>query len=68
MAENSKIEWTDNTFNPWRGCSKISAGCAHCYAADDQHSSDECVYRFGKKATGNTLDGRQHLAFPEGTT
>jgi len=32
MAENSKIQWTDMTFNPWRGCTKISAGCANCYA------------------------------------
>lgn len=32
MAANSKIEWTDHTFNPWRGCTKVSAGCANCYA------------------------------------
>jgi protein gp37 len=32
MAENSKISWTTHTFNPWRGCSKVSAGCANCYA------------------------------------
>lgn len=32
MAENSKIEWCDHTFNPWRGCTKVSEGCAHCYA------------------------------------
>jgi protein gp37 len=32
MAENSSIEWTDHTFNPWRGCAKVHAGCAHCYA------------------------------------
>lgn len=32
MAENSKIQWTHHTFNPWRGCTKVSAGCAHCYA------------------------------------
>jgi protein gp37 len=32
MAENSSIEWTTHTFNPWRGCTKISAGCANCYA------------------------------------
>jgi len=32
MAETSKIEWTDSTFNPWIGCQKISAGCDHCYA------------------------------------
>lgn len=32
MAENSKIEWCDHTFNPWIGCTKVSPGCAHCYA------------------------------------
>lgn len=32
MAENSAIEWTDHTFNPWIGCAKVSAGCKHCYA------------------------------------
>lgn len=32
MAENSKIEWTDHTFNPWIGCTKVSAACDHCYA------------------------------------
>lgn len=30
--ENSIIAWTDNTFNPAMGCTKVSAGCAHCYA------------------------------------
>src|SRR5579871_2766809 len=32
MAANSKIEWTDATWNPVRGCTKISPGCKHCYA------------------------------------
>ncbi len=32
MSDNSKIEWTDATWNPVRGCTKISAGCVHCYA------------------------------------
>lgn len=32
MAEHSKIEWTDATWNPVRGCTKISPGCKHCYA------------------------------------
>ena len=32
MAEKSSIEWTDATWNPLRGCTKISAGCKHCYA------------------------------------
>jgi protein gp37 len=32
MADKSRIEWTDATWNPVRGCTKISPGCAHCYA------------------------------------
>lgn len=32
MSVNSKIEWTDATWNPIRGCSKVSPGCQHCYA------------------------------------
>jgi protein gp37 len=32
MSDHSKIEWTDATWNPVRGCTKISPGCAHCYA------------------------------------
>jgi protein gp37 len=32
MAQTSKIEWTDATWNPVRGCTKVSPGCAHCYA------------------------------------
>ena len=32
MAEKSSIEWTDATWNPVRGCTKISPGCTHCYA------------------------------------
>ncbi len=32
MAENTKIEWTDHTFNPWEGCQKVGPGCDHCYA------------------------------------
>jgi protein gp37 len=32
MAEFSKIEWCDHTFNPWMGCQRVSPGCDHCYA------------------------------------
>jgi protein gp37 len=32
MSDQSKIEWTDATWNPVRGCRKVSPGCAHCYA------------------------------------
>ena len=32
VSPNSQIEWTDATWNPVRGCTKISPGCKHCYA------------------------------------
>lgn len=32
MSDRSSIEWTDATWNPVRGCTKISPGCKHCYA------------------------------------
>jgi protein gp37 len=37
MGKDSKIEWTDHTFNPWRGCTKVSPGCDNCYAAALDH-------------------------------
>ena len=41
MGKVSKIEWTDATWNPWYGCTKVSEGCAQCYAERD-------MKRFGK--------------------
>ena len=35
--ENSHIEWTTHTFNPWHGCAKVSPGCKNCYA-ESQHN------------------------------
>ena len=32
MGEQSKIQWTDHTFNPWEGCQKVAPECDHCYA------------------------------------
>jgi protein gp37 len=32
MATETLIQWTDHTFNPWRGCTKVSPGCTNCYA------------------------------------
>ena len=32
MAQGSTIEWTEATWNPVTGCTKVSAGCKHCYA------------------------------------
>lgn len=37
MGATTKIAWTDHTFNPWIGCTKVSAGCDHCYAETLNH-------------------------------
>lgn len=36
MGKNSGIEWTDNTWNPWQGCLKVSPGCKQCYMYRDK--------------------------------
>lgn len=33
MGDTTEISWTDSTFNPWIGCTKVSAGCKNCYAS-----------------------------------
>lgn len=36
MGKESKIQWTENTWNPWHGCHKVSAGCKYCYMFRDK--------------------------------
>lgn len=51
MSEQSKIEWCDATANFWTGCTKVSAGCANCYAeARDKRHLIEPVDHWGKGA------------------
>ncbi len=45
MAEQTGIEWCHHTFNPWMGCTKVSAGCKHCYAEREN-------MRYGKHRWG----------------
>lgn len=41
MGSRTGIAWTDATYNPWRGCTKVSAGCANCYMYRDQRRYGE---------------------------
>lgn len=57
MAQTSSIEWTESTWNPVVGCSKVSAGCKHCYAermaqrlAAMAESANEAGDQAGRKA------------------
>ncbi len=54
MASNSGIEWTDATWNPVTGCTKISPGCKHCYAermAKRLHGMGQSNYANGFRLT-----------------
>jgi protein gp37 len=44
MGQKSKIEWTDATWNPATGCTKVSAGCDHCYAHKLAHERLASLY------------------------
>jgi protein gp37 len=54
MASNSKIEWTESTWNPLTGCNKVSPGCKYCYAerfAKRLQAMGQPNYRNGFKLT-----------------
>ena len=49
MSEITGISWTDHTFNPWTGCTKVSPACDNCYA--------EALAKRSPKAFGSWLPG-----------
>lgn len=54
MAQGSDIEWTESTWNPVTGCTKVSPGCKHCYAermAERLHAMGQPNYRNGFRLT-----------------
>ncbi len=71
MSSDSNIEWTDATWNPSTGCTKISEGCKHCYAApmarriqaSEQARLDKLATRH--KAALDARDGKQELHLAE---
>jgi protein gp37 len=48
LMKNSKIEWTDHTFNPWWGCTKVSPGCQFCYAETESKRRGHDVWGPGR--------------------
>lgn len=71
MGANSKIEWTDHTFNPWRGCTKVAAGCDNCYAERQSKRNPGVLGIWGPRGTrvraaGRVLDGRTWDELPAG--
>ncbi|MFN3731338.1 phage Gp37/Gp68 family protein [Comamonas testosteroni] len=65
MAENSKIEWTDHTFNPFIGCTKVSPGCDNCYA---EHLMDTRMHKVvwgpkGERVRTSASNWRKPLAW-----
>ncbi len=50
MAAGTNIEWCDDTFNPWTGCSKVSPGCERCYAEAWSKRAGDKVGKWGPGA------------------
>lgn len=48
MGENTEISWATHTFNPWRGCAKVSPGCKHCYAERMSKRNPSALGTWGK--------------------
>ena len=48
MSEATKIEWADHTWSPWRGCTKVSPGCANCYAETLSRRNPAVLGEWGK--------------------
>lgn len=48
MGETTKIGWTDHTFNPWVGCTKVSPACDNCYAEGWAKRAGRDVWGHGK--------------------
>ncbi len=55
MGKNSKIAWTDHTFNPWVGCQKVSNGCANCYAERDMTRKPRWANAWGPPETSERV-------------
>lgn len=51
MGKVTSISWTDHTFNPWRGCAKVSPGCAHCYAEKQAKRNPKVLGLWGVDGT-----------------
>ena len=62
MGKDTGISWTDHTFNPWWGCTKVSPGCDHCYAeiVDSRYSESS---HWGKGSPRRTF-GEKHWNEP----
>lgn len=78
MSERTGIAWTDHTFNPWWGCTKVSPGCANCYAEGEARRRGHDVWgpRAARRGFGDAhwkeperwnraamRDGRPHRVF-----
>jgi protein gp37 len=64
MAEDSKIQWCDHTWSPWRGCTKVSAGCKNCYAEKISHRNPAVLGEWGPDgARVVNADWRKPLAW-----
>lgn len=63
MGQDSKIEWTHHTFNPWWGCVRVSPACEHCYAEAFAKRTGHTIWG-PPQTTPRRLFGPKHWAAP----
>jgi protein gp37 len=66
VGKDTGIQWTDHTFNPWRGCQKVSPGCQHCYAETLSARNPSVLGEWGpngRRAIASESYWRQPLAW-----
>ncbi len=61
MSEHSAIQWTEATWNPWMGCTKVSAGCDNCYMFTEQrrYGNDPEIVRRSKTKFSDPLKWKE---------
>ncbi len=64
MAEHTEISWCDHTFNPWRGCTKVSPACDLCYAETMSKRNPAVLGVWGKYGT-RAIAAESYWKLPE---
>ena len=68
MSQATAIEWCDVSWNPVHGCSKVSPGCAHCYAETLSLRYQQTTKAWTPENAVENVQLKPHLALPSSTT
>jgi protein gp37 len=64
MGEATAISWCDHTWNPWRGCERVSPGCDNCYAEEMSHQNPRTLGEWGGPDTYRAMGAEAYMKLP----